>query len=112
MFTLFLQAFLRGDTEVLKDWCHEAVSSLFMYHVLLLAVLKLGGVVLISLASLPIFPVSLSLLPNACLPPSPTSMVCHLPSPPPYLTFCLILGLQCAVHHHQAEGRARSEGGL
>ena len=40
MFTLFLQAFLRGDTEVLKDWCHEAVSSLLMYHVLLLAVKK------------------------------------------------------------------------
>lgn len=112
MFTLFLQAFLRGDTEVLKDWCHEAVSSLFMYHVLLLAVLKLGGVVLISLHLSQVSLSPMSLLPNACLPPSPTSIVCHLPSPPPYLRFCLILGLQCAVHHHQAEGRARSEGGL
>jgi len=27
MFTLFLQAFLRGDTEVLKDWCHEAAFN-------------------------------------------------------------------------------------
>lgn len=69
MFTLFLQAFLRGDTEVLKDWCHEAVSSLFMYHVLLLAVLKLGGVVLISLASLPSFPVS-HVSPPQCTSPS------------------------------------------
>ena len=28
----FLQAMLRGEVEILKDWCHEAVSYIqFIY---------------------------------------------------------------------------------
>ena len=39
--SLCVQAMIRGDLEVLKDWCHEAVSSVATYT---LTLVRGGGV--------------------------------------------------------------------
>ena len=48
IFIFSLQAFIRSDLEILKDWCHEGVSNWLFHHPILSpwapkAILKGGG---------------------------------------------------------------------
>ena len=35
IFIFSLQAFIRSDLEILKDWCHEGVSNWLFHHPIL-----------------------------------------------------------------------------